>query len=66
MEMDMQRSEMGRETSKRKERHGGGGEEIEQGIKQRRQYQMEGKGGKSSAELKGKEDNKVVFEGKIK
>lgn len=43
-----------------------GGKKKGQGKKQRRQYQMEGKGGKSSAELKGKEDNKVVIDGKIK
>lgn len=55
----MQRSEMGRETSKRKERHGGGeggrggGErEIEQGKNQRRQYQIEGKGGKVQCRIK--------------
>lgn len=54
METDMQRSEMGRETSKRKERHGGGegGREIEQGKNQRRQYQMEGKGGKVQCRIK--------------
>lgn len=54
----MQRSEMGRETSKRKERHGGGeggvflSPEIEQGKNQRRQYQMEGKGGKVQCRIK--------------
>lgn len=48
----MQRSEMGRETSERKERHGGGGEEIAQGKNQRRQYQMEGKGGKVQCRIK--------------
>lgn len=52
METDMQRSEMGRETSERKERHGGGGEEIEQGKNQRRQYQMEGKGEKVQCRIK--------------